>query len=179
MSPLVRFIIFSTVFVKGGSFLSLPFLTVYLQKHFSATPAMTGFIVGLNPTAGLIIGFAGGYLSDIWGRKGILLVSIFLCALSYFSFAVADELWHFAFGSMILGAATGALQTSMKALISDITAPKVRPKAFQLQYFAVNVGASVGPLVGATLLLSDFSLGFLITGFLYLSIFLPFIFLTN
>jgi MFS family permease len=175
MSPLVRFIIFSTVFVKGGSFISLPFLTVYLQKHFGASPTMTGFIVGLNPTAGLLIGFAGGYLSDIWGRKGILLTSMVLCTLSYFSFGIATEVWHFALGSIVLGAATGALQTSLRALISDITAPKVRPKAFRLQYFAVNVGASVGPLVGAALLLSDFTKGFAITGSLYFLYFITFL----
>lgn len=177
MSPLVRFIIFSTVFVKGGSFISLPFLTVYLQKHFAASPAMTGFIVGLNPTASLLMGFAGGYLSDIWGRKGILLSSIFICALSFFAFATGSEVWHFALGSVVLGAASGALQTSMRALIADITPESVRPKAFRLQYFAINVGASVGPLVGAALLLksSSPSTGFLITAALYLSFFFAFI----
>ena len=175
MSPLVRFIIFSTVFVKGGSFLSLPFLSVYLQQHFATSPSVTGLIVGLNPIMGMLVGFYGGYLSDIWGRRGILCTSIFICALCYFSFSVANQVWHFALGSALLGAATGALQTSMRALVSDLTAPSKRASAFRLQYFAINVGASVGPLAGAALLQKDFTLGFLITGSLYLTYFFAFI----
>lgn len=175
MSPLVRFMIFSTVFVKGGAFLSLPFLSVYLQKNFGASPAMTGLIVGLNPAAGLVMSFAGGYLSDVWGRKGILLLSTFLCGISYFLFAVSSEVWHFALVSIILGSASGAMQTSLRALISDLTAPAIRPRAFRLIYFAINVGASVGPLVGAVLLMKDFTVGFAITGSLYFLYFFTFI----
>lgn len=168
MSPLVRFILFSTVFVKGGSFVSLPFLSVYLQKNFGASPAMTGLIVGLNPAAGLFMGFAGGYLSDIWGRKKILLTSSFLCGMSYLLFALSTEIWHFAAISFLLGSAAGALQITLRALLSDLSAPEVRARAFRLNYFAINVGASVGPLVGAVLLMKDFTLGFCITGSLYL-----------
>src|SRR5688572_25672578 len=133
MSPLVRFIIFSTAFVKGGAFLSLPYLTIYLQKHFDASPAITGLIVGLNPTAGMAVGFAGGYLSDIWGRKGILIASIFLCGMSYVGFSYSTELWQFALASAVLGGASGALQTSLRALVSDLTHPSKRPLAFRLQ----------------------------------------------
>ncbi|MEZ4814050.1 MAG: MFS transporter [Bdellovibrionota bacterium] len=176
MSPLVRFILFSTVFVKGGSFLSLPFLSIYLQKNFAATPAVTGLIVGLNPTAGLLMGFMGGYLSDLFGRKHVLLIATIFCALSYFIFSHSTAIWHFAVGSLLLGSSTGALQTSLRALLSDLTPIDVRPRAFRLQYFAINVGASVGPLVGAIILMRDFSLAFNITGSLYLLFFISFLF---
>ena len=175
MGPLVKFIIFSTAFAKGGAFLSLPFLSVYLQKNFGASPALTGLIVGLNPATGMIMGFYGGYLSDLWGRRGILLASILLCSLSYFSFTYATQIWHFALANLILGASYGALQTSLRALVSDLTHPHKRPTAFRLHYFAINVGASVGPLVGAKLLLSHSSAGFLITGTLFLIYFITFI----
>lgn len=135
---------------------------------------MTGLIVGLNPAAGLFMGFAGGYLSDIWGRRGILLMGTFLCGLSYFLYALSTEVWHFALVSLLLGSASGAMQTSMRALISDLTAPEARPKAFRLHYFAINVGASVGPLIGAILLMKDFRIGFAITGALYILYFFAF-----
>ncbi len=179
MSPLVRFIIFSTVFVKGASFISLPFLSIYLQRNLAASPAMTGLIVGLNPTMGMLVGFYGGYLSDNFGRRRILYSAIFICALCFFSFTIATQLWHFALANALLGGASGALQTTLRALVSDLTPANKRPQAFRLHYFAINVGASVGPLVGAALLLKDFSLGFITTGTLYFTFLVSFIFLIN
>jgi MFS family permease len=175
MSPLVRFIIFSAALVKGGSFMSLPFLTIHLQRQFGVSPALVGIIIGMNPTASMLFGFYGGYLSDIWGRRGILLTAILVCGISYLSFAFCTEVWQFAFSCFTLGAASGALQTTLRALISDLTRPDMRPTAFRLNYFAINVGASVGPLIGASFLLGNSTMGFLLTGILYFIYFITFI----
>jgi len=169
MNALVIFIIVSTAFIKGGAFLSLPFLTVYLMKHLQTTPALTGFVVGLNPLASMLVGFYGGYLSDIWGRKKILLFSALIAGASYLCFSISTEVWHFALFNLLLGAAAGSLQSALTALLGDLTVtPEKKFKAFRLQYFAINVGASIGPLVGAALLVKNSHFGFIITGSLYL-----------
>ena len=167
MSGLVWFIIISTAFVRGGSFLSLPFLSVYLIRNFHLSIALTGLIVGLNPLASMIAGFYGGYLSDFWGRKKILVFSSLICALAYACFALANGPWQFAILNFIIGAFAGSLTTSLKALLADVASPSKRHGAFRLQYFAINVGASIGPLVGAHFLISNSTDGFLITAGLF------------
>ncbi len=69
---------------------------------------------------------------------------------------------------MLNGLCHAATHPVSAALISDHTEVRLRKTAFHLRYFAINVGASVGPFFGASLLLKDPSLGFYLTAAVYL-----------
>lgn len=64
--------------------MSMPFLAIYLTATKGVSPALTGMMIAVSALIGVICGFIGGNLSDQYGRKRIMMASIFvwiLCSL--------------------------------------------------------------------------------------------------
>ncbi len=145
-----------TATTKAASFLSLPFLAIFLVKEVHLSPSIIGIIVGLGPLTILFGGFLGGQLSDIFGRINFLLISIFGTALTLCSFWGASHIKSHsviivAFGliNVLNGFISSCFQPISQALMSDLLPPEKRFKAFQLRYAAINIGAAMGPFLGA------------------------------
>src|SRR5687768_3190651 len=94
-----------------------------------------------------------GGLSDQFGRRPVLLASLFGFGLDYIMMAFAPTLaWLFA-GRIIAGI-MGASFTTASAYIADISTPEKRAQNFGLIGAAFGLGFIIGPLLGG--LLADF-----------------------
>ncbi len=91
-----------------------------------------------------------GSASDRFGRRRILLVSLFFMAVDYVVMAVAGTMWLLLIGR-IVGGITSATQSTATAYIADISAPDDKAKNFGLVGAAFGVGFVFGPLVGGFL----------------------------
>ncbi|WP_246258618.1 MDR family MFS transporter [Kroppenstedtia pulmonis] len=166
--PLVWVLVGGTVFARAAAFMSLPFLAVYLSRTTGMNPVLIGLTVGLGPLAGTFGGFVGGYLSDRFGRKVVMLSTLFVWAGVFFGFALAEEVAVFMALNLLNGLCRSFFEPTSQALMADITPPDKRMRVFSIRYLAINVGAAVGPLVGAYLAIVSAGLTFLITGAVYL-----------
>ena len=91
-----------------------------------------------------------GNLSDAYGRRPVLLLSVAGLGVDYGLTALAPTMaWLFA-GRLIAGIC-GASYTTANAFISDITAPEHRARAFGLIGAAFGIGFTVGPGIGGFL----------------------------
>ena len=91
-----------------------------------------------------------GNLSDKFGRRPILLFSLFGFGVDYVFLSFAPTIgWLFA-GRIIAGV-TGASFTTATAYIADISAPQDRAKNFGLVGAAFGLGFIIGPVVGGLL----------------------------
>lgn len=91
-----------------------------------------------------------GNLSDRFGRRPVLLISVFGFGVDYLLMAFAPTIgWLFA-GRIIAGLAGANLTTAM-AYISDITPPEKRAQNFGLVGVAFGVGFIIGPVIGGVL----------------------------
>lgn len=96
-----------------------------------------------------------GNLSDRYGRRPILLISLFGFGLDYLFTAFAPTIaWLFA-GRLIAGI-TGASFTTATAYIADISAPDKRAQNFGMLGAAFGLGFIIGPALGG--LLANFGL---------------------
>lgn len=95
-------------------------------------------------------GPAVGGLSDRYGRRPILLVSLFIMALDYLVLATAQSLWLIIV-ARIVGGITAANQSTATAFIADVSAPEDKTKNFGLVGAAFGVGFVLGPLIGGQL----------------------------
>ena len=143
-------------------FLVMPFLAIYMHAVTGADPAVVGLVIGLGAASNLVASFLLGPLSDRIGRKPSLVWGTAMQVLSLAGFAVAHSLAAFAV-LQVLGGLVWALQgPAYMALLTDLTPEEMRTRVFGFNYWAVNIGAAVGPLIGAVIGAGHAALPFLI-----------------
>ena len=142
--------IFLVVFIDLLGFsLILPLLP-YLAKNFQANDFQVGLLVAVYAAASLIGAPVLGRLSDRYGRRPLLLVSIFGTFIGFVMLAFAQNIWMLFLARIIDGLTAGNISIA-QAYISDVTAPKDRSKAFGLIGAAFGLGFIIGPAAGGAL----------------------------
>lgn len=91
-----------------------------------------------------------GALSDQFGRRRILLLSLFGFGIDYIFLALAPSLWWLFVGRIISGI-TGASFTTGAAYIADVSPPEKRAQNFGLIGAAFGLGFIIGPVIGGIL----------------------------
>ncbi len=91
-----------------------------------------------------------GNLSDQYGRRKIILISLFGFFIDYLFLAFSDSLLWLFIGRIICGVA-GASVTTVTAYIADISSQEDRAKNFGLIGAAFGVGFIIGPVLGGFL----------------------------
>ena len=129
-----------------------------------------GLSEGAAYGGGLLIAFAGmqfifspvlGELSDKFGRRPILLLSLFGLSIDYLIHAFAPTiLWLFI--GRILAGISGASFTVANAYMADISSPEEKAKNFGLLGAAFGLGFIIGPSIGGIFGAIDVRLPFFI-----------------
>lgn len=167
--PLAWTIILGTMFGRLVTSMSIPFLSIYLTQVLGASPTQTGFTVAVSSLAGVMISFYGGYISDIIGRKTVMLISVFCWAGVFFGFSAAQHLWVFFLVNTLNGLCRAVFEPTSRALLSDITPPEHKLLVFNLRYAAVNLGVVFGPIIGLQLGSAKSTFPFMIAGIVYIA----------
>jgi len=146
----VYVIFFASIINNLGNFVA-PFLTMFLTYSIGMNVGLVGIIVAINSFVGLISSAHGGKLIDVMGRKKIFIIfrttsaiAIALCAFTRDPIVLT--------GLLILSNFLGGYSLPVySTIITDITEGEQRKTAFSLQYMALNIGFSVGPLLAGFL----------------------------
>ncbi|WP_146551851.1 MFS transporter [Rummeliibacillus sp. SL167] len=166
--PIVWIILNGTIFTRIASFMTIPFLAIYLQNEFHASPLMIGMTLGIAQLCATFGGFTGGYLTDKFGRKFIILTTIFIWSAVFVGFAIVHVVLLFMFLNAINGLCRSFFEPATQALMLDFTEEKKRRRLFSVRYTAINIAAVIGPLCGVWISgLSSAKVPFLITGSMY------------
>jgi len=91
-----------------------------------------------------------GNLSDKYGRRPIILISLFGFSIDYILLAIAPSIGWLFFGRIIAGL-TGASISTASAYIADISTDEDRTKNFGLIGVAFGLGFIIGPVIGGLL----------------------------
>lgn len=91
-----------------------------------------------------------GGVSDRFGRRPVLLISLAVMAADYVVMALAGSIWLLLAGRVV-GGITAATQSTAYAYMADISAPENRTRNFGLVGAAFGMGFVLGPLVGGFL----------------------------
>jgi MFS family permease len=166
--PLIRLLIGGTFLVVMARSMSLPFLAIYLHAKLGLDPATIGLVIGAGAMIGAVSGVLGGYLSDILGRRQMMVGSLLAAGLCFPFLAIGSTTSQFFLINAAINLATACYEPITKAIISDTLPAEQRLKAFAKRYVAVNVGFAIGPPLGATIGLVETSLAFAVTGVAYI-----------
>lgn len=91
-----------------------------------------------------------GNLSDQFGRRPVLLLSLFGFGVDYLFLAFAPTIWWLFIGRVVAGI-TGASFTTASAYIADISTEKNRAQNFGMIGAAFGLGFIIGPVMGGVL----------------------------
>ncbi|MFT6223140.1 MAG: DHA1 family tetracycline resistance protein-like MFS transporter [Paracoccaceae bacterium] len=91
-----------------------------------------------------------GSLSDRFGRRPVLLISLGVLAIDYLVMAVAGTMWLLLL-TRVIGGITSATQSTAAAFISDISKPEEKAARFGLIGASFGVGFVLGPILGGLL----------------------------
>ncbi|HSO13086.1 MAG TPA: MFS transporter [Anaerolineales bacterium] len=132
-----------------GFSLILPLLPYYAET-FNASKFVTGLLIAVYALMQLIGAPILGRLSDRYGRRPILLISVFGTFLGFLLLGFANALWIL-FAARILDGITGGNLSVAQAYISDVTDEKNRAKGLGLIGAAFGLGFIIGPVTGGLL----------------------------
>lgn len=129
-------------------------LPLFMVTTLGASALTVGLIEGLAESTALIVKVFSGVLSDYLGkRKGLALFGYALGALTKPLFAVAPTVGIVLTARLLDRIGKGVRGAPRDALVADITPPAIRGAAFGLRQSLDTVGAFLGPLLGAALML--------------------------
>ena len=126
-----------------------------LVKHFThGDTAQAATYVGLYTAVWALMQFifspVQGALSDHFGRRPVLLASVFGLSADYVLMALAPDVWWLFVGRTISGITAASFSTA-NAYIADITPPEQRAGRFGLMGAAFGIGFIIGPTLGGLL----------------------------
>ncbi|MCE7795138.1 TCR/Tet family MFS transporter [Sphingobium sufflavum] len=128
----------------------LPDLIREMAGSSARAGAWNGVFVALWAVMQFVCAPVIGALSDRFGRRPVLLISIAGLGLDYVLMALAPNLWWLAAGRLI-GGITASSFTTVFAYMADITAPEQRARGYGLIGAAFSGGFIVGPVIGGAL----------------------------
>ena len=88
-----------------------------------------------------------GSLSDIFGRRPVLLIAALLLAVDYLVMGFAETIWILFIGRIVGGLAGGTISTGT-AYLADISSAKEKKKNFAIIGAAFGLGFILGPVIG-------------------------------
>ncbi|MCC2626016.1 MAG: tetracycline resistance efflux pump [Burkholderiales bacterium] len=156
------FSIFLTIFIALlGVGVLIPIYPLLVVSHspFRVIPdswssgsglLMLGWLSASFPMAQFISSPIWGQLSDKFGRKRTMLLSVFGTSISYLLFAIAIIYKNIPllFFSRIMDGCAGGNIAIAQAAIADISTPQNRAKNFGLIGMAFGLGFIIGPVIG-------------------------------
>ena len=120
-----------------------------------------------------------GRLSDRFGRRPVLLLSIFGTFIGFLLLGFATTLWML-FASRLIDGITGGNISVAQAYISDVTDPKDRAKSLGLIGAAFGLGFIIGPVTGGVLSQWGYAIpAFVAAGLAFINLLLVFFWLQN
>ncbi|HKS29027.1 MAG TPA: MFS transporter [Pyrinomonadaceae bacterium] len=149
-SPLL--VIFITVFIDLIGFgIVIPVLPFYVEgTRFNASPRVVGLLFASYSIMQLIFSPILGKLSDRYGRRPILLISLIGTAFGFLVLGLATTVWMLFAGRIIDGISGGNISTA-QAYIADVTTPENRAKGMGMIGAAFGLGFIFGPAIGGIL----------------------------
>jgi MFS family permease len=147
-----------------GAFI-YPLLTLILTIKLEVPKDKAGLIISASGIAFMFSGIIGGKLTDLFGRKKIIITLNLLGACLYMAAAFVPVSINMLPMIIAAGFFMGMSDPASSALIADITEPKTRDGAYSLFYMGMNIGFAVSPIIGGLLLENHLNLLFFIDGF--------------
>jgi MFS family permease len=141
-----------------------PLLPLF-ARELGAGPSLIGFVVGASTITGILVKMPAGALSDVLGRRPLLLTGALVFALMPFTYLAVASLSALIAIRFVHGHATAVFGPVASATVSDLAPVGQRGTWLATYATAQGAGQAVGPLVAGYLIAAGrFDLAFVAAG---------------
>jgi MFS family permease len=105
-----------------------------------------GILKAVYPAIWGMLQVLTGPLSDRWGRKGLVVIGMWVQAGGIFVTVLGTSFWWWLLGSVLLGLGTAMVYPSLIAAVSDASHPSWRARSLSVYRFWRDLGYTVGAL---------------------------------
>jgi len=143
-----------TLINRLGGFV-IPFLTLYLTTQRLIPVSQAALMVSLFGAGSFIAQLTGGELTDRLGRRPVMLMSFFITPLFMVMLGLARDIVLISISTFFVGFFTDLYRPAVGAAIADLVPPEARTRAYGYNYWAINLGAAVAPILAG--LMADYN----------------------
>lgn len=143
-----KVLVLATFIDRLGFFLMFPFFALYMTARFNVVPIQVGLLFTIFSAGNIIGGVIGGALADKYGRRAMTLVGLIASGVSSIFMGIVDDLNIFYILAAIMGLLGNIGGPARQAMVADLLPREKQAKGFGLLRVAVNLSATVGPILG-------------------------------
>jgi len=169
--PRVFWYLWSITLIGNIASFVLIFVTFYLHSERGFDPAQIGLALALAGGGCVVGSIGGGVLADRWGRRRTAVTGYLISSAALAGAGLSTSLVSIMIFLVIMGAGTVASGIAGSAILSEVVRAEDRPRAYSINYWAINVGTSIAALLAPVAMKAGFAVIFVVDaiGFLILA----------
>ena len=151
----IKIIIFTVILDSVGIGIMIPVLPSLMTdvlpgKTVAEAAVWGGILASIFAVMQFICGPILGSLSDTFGRRPVILVSLIFMAFDYIIMGLATSVWILLFGR-VLGGITASTHSTAAAYVADISSSEQKAARFGYIGAGFGIGFVLGPIIGGLL----------------------------
>ena len=139
-----------TLINRLGGFV-IPFLTLYLTSQRAIPVSQAALMVSFFGAGSFIAQLTGGELTDQLGRRPVMLTSFLVTPAAMIVLGLAHAIPVIAISTFVVGFFTDLYRPAVAAAIADLVPSEGRTRAYGYNYWAINLGAAIAPVIAGAL----------------------------
>jgi len=139
-----------TLINRLGGFV-IPFLTLYLTSQRQISVSQAALMVSFFGAGSFIAQLTGGELTDRLGRRPVMLTSFLVTPVAMVTLGLARAIPLIAVTTFAVGFFTDLYRPAVGAAIADLVPSESRTRAYGYNYWAINLGAAIAPVIAGLL----------------------------
>ena len=151
----IKIIIFTVILDSVGIGIMIPVLPSLMTdvlpgKTVAEAAVWGGILASIFAVMQFICGPVLGSLSDTFGRRPVILISLIFMTFDYIIMGLATSVWMLLFGR-VLGGITASTHSTAAAYVADISSSEQKAARFGYIGAGFGIGFVLGPIIGGLL----------------------------
>ncbi|MDM8009001.1 MAG: MFS transporter [Phycisphaerae bacterium] len=138
----------------------MTFFDKYLKAEGGYTEQAAGWLLALMGWVSLPCGFILGWVSDVIGRKGALVIIYLIHTAAFALFALWPSPVGFTISAVLFGLSPWTIPAIMAAMCGDLLGPRLAPAGLGFITLFFGIGQAAGPIAAGALADADASKSF-------------------
>ena len=122
-------------------------IPLYADNVIGLGEVEIGTVISYTTILNLIMAIPIGYMIDYYGRKSVILKSLYITALASFLFSFTYDYWSMSLVAVLLGVGTSGSQQAPLAMATDVTINEPRGLSIGVYRLFADIGFVIGPII--------------------------------